>query len=201
MKQRIEDHIKTAQWLTSQVKLLEAIVDEIVDCFARGGKVYTLGNGGSAADAQHIAAELVGRFKIDRRPLPAAALTTDTSTLTAIGNDLGSNEVFARQVEAHVGSNDLVWALSVSGRSPNILAAVRMAARRGARVIGFTSRKGAALAEYCTHCLRVDHDDSDRVQEMHLLAYHLVCEEVEKRAAQAAMPADLANVTGGGQSA
>ncbi len=141
--------------------------------------MYVLGNGGSAADAQHIAAELVGRFKIDRRALPAIALTTDSSNLTAIGNDFGGEFIFSRQVEALVTANDLVWALSVSGTSPNIIAAVKAAKKKGSAVIGFTSIGGDALAEFCDECFRAIHTSSDRVQEVHELAYHLICERIE----------------------
>jgi D-sedoheptulose 7-phosphate isomerase len=162
------------------VALLNEIADVLIACFEAGGRLYLLGNGGSAADAQHIAAELVGRFKLDRTPLPAIALTTDSSNLTAIANDLGAEQVFSRQVEALVRAGDVVWALSVSGTSPNVIAAVQAARALDATVIGFTSRRGDTLAEYCAHCLRVDHSESDRVQETHMLAYHLICERVER---------------------
>ena len=183
MRKQIEEHLVAAWALTNSIPLLEAVADAILACFARGGRVYVLGNGGSAADAQHIAAELLGRFKTDRRALPAVALTTDTSTLTAVCNDLGGEAIFARQVEGLVTSNDLVWVLSVSGRSPNIVAAAQAARARGARIVGFTGGGGHVLAEYCAQCLMVDHTDSDRVQEVHELAYHLVCERVEKSVA------------------
>lgn len=182
MRDSIEDHLATVRRTldAENVKRLNEIGDVLIDCFARGNRLYLLGNGGSAADAQHIAAELVGRFKVDRAPLPAVALTTDSSNLTAIANDLGADVIFSRQVEALVRPGDVVWALSVSGRSPNVIAAVQAAQAAGALVIGFTSRRGDELARYCAHCLRVDHLDSDRVQEVHLLAYHLICERVER---------------------
>jgi D-sedoheptulose 7-phosphate isomerase len=184
MNKQISEHVVLAQAFAEQIPLLERIADALLACFARGGRVYLIGNGGSAADAQHIAAELLGRFKINRRALPAVALTTDTSTLTAVGNDLGGDLIFSRQVEALVTRNDLLWVLSVSGTSPNIVAAVHAARKNGAGIIGFTGRRGAALAESCTHCLVVAHEASDRVQEMHELAYHLICERVEERAAR-----------------
>ncbi len=183
MKTQIEDHLRTVRALIDSTTILEQIVDAIVGCFAMGGRVYLVGNGGSAADAQHIAGELLGRFKLDRRALPAVALTTDTSTITAVANDLGAELIFARQVEALVTPNDILWALSVSGSSPNVMAAVHIARQRGATIIGFTSRRGRELAECCTHCLMADHDHSDRVQEVHQLAYHLICERVEQRLA------------------
>jgi D-sedoheptulose 7-phosphate isomerase len=184
MKAAIEEHLRTARALLDAIPELERIADALIACFERGRRLYLLGNGGSAADAQHIAAELVGRFKLDRPALPAVALTTDTSNLTAIANDLGADLMFARQIEALVQPGDLAWALSVSGASPNVIAAVEAARARGADVIGFTSRRGDALAKLCTYCLRADHTDSDRVQETHVLAYHLVCERVERHFSQ-----------------
>ncbi|MEK6798386.1 MAG: SIS domain-containing protein [Planctomycetota bacterium] len=180
MRTQIADHVCAVESLIAHVPLLERIADRIIDCFDRGGRLYLLGNGGSAADAQHIAAELVGRFKADRKPLPAVALTTDTSNLTAIGNDLGFDRVFARQVEALVTGVDVVWALSVSGRSPNVLAACEAARHGGACIIGFSGRNGDPLEALTDLCFRADHDQSDRVQEVHLLAYHLVCERIER---------------------
>ena len=183
MKKGIDEHLRLAEALVTQTPLLESIADAVIDCFNRGGCVYIAGNGGSAADAQHVAAELVGRFKVDRVALPAVALTTDTSVLTAVANDLGAEQAFSRQVEALVTERDIFWALSVSGRSPNIIAAARAAKQRDATIIGFTSRKGDELAAFCDHCLQVDHDSSDRVQEIHQLAYHLICERIETAAA------------------
>jgi len=183
MKTRIEEHLQAASALAESIPLLERVAEKMLACFARGGHVYLLGNGGSAADAQHIAAELLGRFKVDRRALPAVALTTDTSTLTAVGNDLGGELIFSRQVEGLVTSNDLVWILSVSGRSPNVIAAAKAARRRGAGIVGFTGAGGHTLAEHCDYCLMAEHTDSDRVQEVHQLAYHLICERVEARVA------------------
>jgi D-sedoheptulose 7-phosphate isomerase len=181
MAKQIAEHQRVVDAAAKQVELLERMAERIIECFGQGGRVYTLGNGGSAADAQHIAAELVGRFRRDRRALPAVALTTDTSTLTAVSNDFGYEFVFARQVEALVTSRDVVWALSTSGRSPNVLRAIEAAKRIGAFVIGFTSRGGGSMRELCDLCFVVDHDASDRVQEVHILAYHLLCDHVEKR--------------------
>lgn len=181
MHSQIEDHQRQASSLLEFVPRLEKMADRIIDCFEGGGRLYLLGNGGSAADAQHIAAELVGRFKRDRKALPAHALTTDSSILTAVTNDLGGDQLFSRQVEGLVTENDIVWALSVSGRSPNVLRAMQTAQRIGAFRIGFTGRTGGALAELCDLCLKIDHDAGDRVQEMHQLAYHLICDHIEKR--------------------
>ncbi|MEE9293813.1 MAG: SIS domain-containing protein [Phycisphaerae bacterium] len=163
------------------IGLLEQAAALIIDTFKAGRRVYVFGNGGSAADAQHIAAELVGRFKKhDKPPLPAVALTTDTSSLTAISNDYGFEEVFKRQVEALVQEGDVVWALSVSGSSPNVIKAVEAAKRQAAKLIGFTGKEGTELRALCGICLMAEHTDSDRVQEVHQLAYHIVCGLVEE---------------------
>lgn len=180
MKDQINVHQRCVAGLADRTELLETIADRILEAFQKGGKLYLLGNGGSAADAQHIAAELVGRFKRDRQALPAMALTTDTSILTAVSNDLGYQHVFARQVDALVTAGDIVWALSVSGTSPNVLRAVEKAKGLGAAVIGFTGRTGGELKDRCDLCFQVDHDASDRVQELHQLAYHLICDRIER---------------------
>ncbi len=180
MHQQIEDHVQVAQGLLKNIDIIEKIANLLITRFADGNKVLLLGNGGSAADAQHIAAELSGRFKRDRKALPALAVTTDTSILTAVGNDLGFDQIFARQIEALAKPGDIVWALSVSGSSPNVLAAMRAAEQCKATCVGFTSRRGGALRELCEFSLAVDHDDSDRVQEIHGLAYHLICDQIEK---------------------
>lgn len=180
MSEQLAAHIRVVSAMEAHLPLLESMADAIIERFRAGGRLYILGNGGSAADAQHIAAELVGRFKRDREPLPAIALTTDTSALTAIANDLGSDSLFSRQVEALVREQDIVWALSVSGTSSNVIQALESAKRIGAAIIGCTSRRGDALATFCVHCFRADHEDSDRVQEAHELAYHMICDRVER---------------------
>lgn len=177
---QINDHQRVISAMTSQVPVLRRMADRLIDAIEKGGCIYIFGNGGSAADAQHIAAELVGRFKREGRALPAIALTTDTSTLLAVGNDMGFEHVFARQVEALVSKVDIVWALSVSGSSPNVIKAVDAAKEIGATVIGFTGKKGDCLHERCEICFSADHRGSDRVQEAHQLAYHLVCEQIER---------------------
>lgn len=179
MGEQIAEHQRLASLVATQTGLLERIADRILEAFGAGHRLYLLGNGGSAADAQHIAAELVGRFKADHPPQPATALTTDTSILTAVTNDFGGDEIFVRQVRAQVRAGDIVWALSVSGRSPNVLRAVEEARARGAFLVGFTGRRGAMLTRMCDLCFVVDHDESDRVQEMHVLAYHLICGRIE----------------------
>lgn len=183
MDSKISDHLRVVESLRGQTGLLEEIASCILSRLEQGGRVYLLGNGGSAADAQHIAAELVGRFKRNRRALPAIALTTDTSILTAVSNDYEYSEVFARQVQALVTDRDVVWALSVSGRSPNVIRGLEAACEKNAAVVGFTGRGGGSMAGLCDLCLRIDHESSDRVQEAHQLAYHLVCDRIERACA------------------
>ncbi|MGE0479833.1 MAG: SIS domain-containing protein [Phycisphaerae bacterium] len=173
------EHERVVAQLRDAGAVLDRIADTLVSAIAAGRRIYVFGNGGSAADAQHIAGELLGRFRRDRRALPVVALTTDTSTLTAVANDFSFERVFARQVEALIERHDVVWALSTSGDSPNVLAAVHAARERGAIAIGFTGASGGKLARLCDHVLCAPHRDSDRIQEAHLLAYHYVCERVE----------------------
>ncbi len=182
----VREHEAVVAGLREQGPALGRIADALSAALRSGRRVYTLGNGGSAADAQHIAAELLGRFKAERRALPAVALSTDTSALTAIANDLGFEQVFARQLEGLVQPGDVVWILSTSGNSPNVLAAARVAAERGAVVVGFTGESGGRLAPLCTHVFRVPHASSDRIQEGHVLGYHYVCERVEAALEQSA---------------
>jgi D-sedoheptulose 7-phosphate isomerase len=137
------------------------------------------GNGGSAADAQHVAAELVGRFALEREPLPALALTTDTSILTAVANDWDFKEIFARQVRAHARHGDVVVGISTSGKSANVVRALEAARERGAVTIAFTGRNGGALAKVADVSFRAPDAGTARVQELHLLAWHGVCEVVE----------------------
>jgi len=175
----LREHQQTIATLADQGPMLDRIADVIIACLRGGRRVYTFGNGGSAADAQHIAAELLGRYKLDRQALPALALTTDSSTLTAISNDLGYERIFARQLDGLVRPGDVVWALSTSGNSPNIIAALGVARERDATIVGFTGRTGGQMVTLCTHLLHAAHDSSDRIQEVHILAYHYVCERVE----------------------
>ncbi len=152
----------------------------VADAFVRGAKVLLVGNGGSASDAQHIAAEWVGRYVSERRPLPAIALTANTSELTAIGNDFGFEQLFARGVAAHGVAGDVVIALSTSGNSPNILAAIAVARARGLRTIGLTGASGGALASKVDLVIRVPSDETPRIQESHITICHAICEVVDE---------------------
>lgn len=169
-----------AALLTACGRDLEKAVDAVVRALRDGRRVYLFGNGGSAADAQHIAAELSGRFYRNRPPLAVEALSTNTSAITAIGNDLGFANVFARQVEAHVKEGDVVVAISTSGRSPNVIRAVRAARRRRAVVLGFTGRDGGRLKDQADIVLRVPSENVARIQECHTTLGHILCEAVER---------------------
>ena len=156
------------------------IAAAIIGALLAGNKLLLIGNGGSAADAQHIAAEIVGRYKQHRPAWAAIALTTDTSALTAIANDYGFEQVFARQVEGLGQRGDVLLALSTSGRSPNILAALRVAHEHGLITIGFTGIKGAAMGVACNHLLVAPSDDTPIVQQIHLAVAHGICDEIEQ---------------------
>jgi len=162
--------------------LLERMARLVDSTVSRGRTVFFAGNGGSAAEAQHLAAELVVRFVRNRGPLPAVALTTDTSVLTAAGNDYGFEQIFARSVAALGRRGDLLVALTTSGRSRNVLAAVTAARARGMKVMGMTGAGGRSFARRCDLCLVVPSRVTARVQEIHLLAGHLCCEAAEESA-------------------
>lgn len=160
---------------------LSDAVDLSVAALEAGRVLYFAGNGGSAADAQHWAGELVSRFYYDRPGLAAVALTTDTSILTAIGNDYGYDYVFARQIEALGRAGDVFFAISTSGRSKNILRAIAAARDRGVRVIGFTGEGGGEMAGLCDICLQVPSRETPRIQEGHEFMGHMICALIEAR--------------------
>jgi len=184
-RERITEAIATHRRMVeafeaSAVDTVVAVVETIVQSLHNGGTLYLCGNGGSAADAQHIAGEFVGRFRCERRALPAVALSTDTSVLTCIGNDYDYESVFARQVEALVRPGDVLWGFSTSGSSPNVLKAAETAKRKGARVIAFTGRPNSRLEAMADLCLCAEAALTARSQEIHQLAYHIVCDLVEQ---------------------
>ena len=146
----------------------------------QGNKILFAGNGGSAADAQHLAGELVSRFNYDRPGLAAFSLSTDTSVLTAIGNDYGYERLFARQVEAVGVAGDVLVAISTSGRSPNIVAALQVARAKGLLTVGLTGRRGGRMPELCDHCLRTPSDETPRIQEGHIAMGHTICWLIER---------------------
>lgn len=168
------------QFLLDQLSALIAATEAVVATLRRGGKVLLFGNGGSAADAQHIAAEFVNRYERDRPPLSAIALTTDTSALTAIANDFGSEEVFVKQIQALGKADDIALALSTSGNSPNVLRGIECCQELGIQTIGLTGGTGGALAECVDHYLCVAATTSTpRIQETHILIGHTICEMVD----------------------
>ncbi|MBK8490290.1 MAG: D-sedoheptulose 7-phosphate isomerase [Saprospirales bacterium] len=164
----------------ANLELLQAVVDQTVSVFRNGGKALFCGNGGSAADAQHIAAELSGRFYANRPPLYAEALHVNTSFLTAVANDYGYEEAFARMVEAAGREGDILFAFSTSGNSANILRAAERGRGQGMIVVGLTGQGGGKLKEWCHYCLEVPSRDTPRIQEVHITIGHILCELVEK---------------------
>ena len=178
---QLQESINTKKdLLATQLANIHKIARVTADAFKKNHRLYLIGNGGSAADAQHIAGELIGRFKINRRPLPAIALSTDTSVITALANDFGYDTCFARQIEALVTAGDVVFALSTSGNSKGILNAVHRARERGAITVGFTGKDGGLLKDAVDICLRVPSDNTPRIQECHITVGHVVCFMVEK---------------------
>ena len=181
IKTRIAEHIALAETL-SQSELLDQIAivaATIKNALAVGHKVMFCGNGGSAADSQHLAAEFVGRFQKERRGLPALALTVDTSILTAVGNDYGYDRIFERQVEALGNAGDVLIGISTSGNSGNVVAAVELAKKKEIYCVGMTAAGGGKLAELCDQCLAVPDKVTARAQEMHILIGHILCELVD----------------------
>lgn len=164
---------------TKQVEILEVITQELLKCLKAGHKILLCGNGGSAADSQHIAAEFIARFKRERRSLPAIALTTDTSILTAIANDYDFTQVFSRQVEGLGQKGDVLIAISTSGNSKNVLAAVEQAKTQGVLTIGMTGGTGGTLKNKTDICFTVQADETSRIQEVHILVLHAISEIVE----------------------
>lgn len=189
MKQTVIEAIEThkkllAEYETSCVDTVVTAAGMITDSLQNGGCVYICGNGGSAADAQHIAGELIGRFKRDRKALPAVALTTDSSILTSIGNDFGFEDIFTRQVEGLLKAGDILWAISTSGTSANIVAAVKAAKEKGARTLAFTGKGKTELEHISDLCLSIEAPNTAAAQEIHQLAYHTICDLVEQKFCQ-----------------
>lgn len=175
----LNGHRRAIEAVADLAPAIHQAADRLTRTFEGGGRVYACGNGGSAADAQHFAAELTGRFQADRPGFPAIALTTDTSALTSIGNDYGFERVFARQLESLGRAGDTLLALSTSGYSPNVAAAVASAAERGMNTIGLLGRDGGPLATAVDLPLVVGVDATARIQEAHILILHLLCEAFE----------------------
>jgi len=180
VRQQLLDGARLREQVAAELlESITAAAERLTACLRAGHKLLLCGNGGSAADAQHIAAELVGRYTRERPGWPAIALTTDTSALTAIGNDYGYDRIFDRQVEALGRQGDALIAISTSGNSPNVLAAVVRARAQGLYTLGFAGRDGGRLAAACDLCLTIPHDETARIQEMHITLGHILCDWVE----------------------
>jgi len=176
----LEDSIRIKQQaIMEQMDALIAAADMLVTCVASGHKILLFGNGGSAADAQHIAAEFINRFQIERHPLPALALTTDTSIITSIGNDYSFDQIFEKQIQALGKRDDVAWGISTSGNSPNVVAGLRAARERGLRCLGMTGQ-GGALVEASDLALTVPTATTARAQETHIVMGHILCQLVDQ---------------------
>jgi D-sedoheptulose 7-phosphate isomerase len=174
------EHLKTAQVTLEYIaEPLEIGAKLCIDSLQNGGKILIFGNGGSAADAQHIAAELVGRYKVERKGLPAIALTTDTSALTSISNDYGYDCVFDRQVEALANKGDVVIGISTGGSSRNVINGLQTAKELGCKLIGFSGRDGGEMNDLCDINLIVPAEDTPRIQEMHIVIGHTICHLID----------------------
>ncbi len=173
----LETIIRVIEHLQDDVQFASSLV---VDTLKNGNKILLCGNGGSAADAQHIAAELTGRYKTERKGLAGIALTTDTSAITAIGNDYGYDRIFDRQFEALANEGDLLIGISTSGNSKNIISALKLAKQMNCKTIGFSGRDGGKMTELCDINLIVPSDDTPRIQEMHILFGHTICQIVDE---------------------
>jgi len=184
MKEKVEallrECVQVHESLAEQSGAIAEVARRLAEVFRRGGSLYVMGNGGSAADAQHMAGELVGRFLMERPALPCVALNTDTSILTAIANDYAFDDVFARQVAALVREGDAVMGLSTSGNSPNVNAAIREARSRGALTVGLTGADGGLLAQKCDLAIIVPSSATPRIQEAHGTIIHILCGLIEQ---------------------
>ena len=181
LKNYINQHIQVVQSLKNIEKEIFDVGTLLGDCVSNGNKILLIGNGGSAADAQHIAAELVVRYKDDRRALPAIALTTDSSILTAAGNDIGYQNIFSRQIEALGNKGDCLIAISTSGNSKNIINAVKISKKLGITSIGLTGNSGGDYANECDRLICVDSEVTARIQECHIFIGHYWCERIEEK--------------------
>lgn len=186
--QAVDDSLALKRrFFATNAGLLVQVADVMARSLEQGGRILTFGNGGSAADAQHLAGELVGRFLRDRKSVAALSLTTDASVTTAIANDFGYERVFARQVEAHGRKGDVAVGISTSGNSPSVVEAFRTARSLGVVTVGLTGRGGGALRELSDHLIDVDHAETPRIQEVHTMVVHFLCQMVEDHVAGATM--------------
>jgi D-sedoheptulose 7-phosphate isomerase len=192
-EQSIQEHLRVIQALGSQRAVLLRIASAMSGAILNGNKILWCGNGGSAADAQHLTAELVGRFKCERRGLPSIALTTNTSILTAIGNDYGYEQVFRRQIEALCAPGDVVVGISTSGNSKNVCLALEAARSLGAHTVAFTGERGGAMEKFAVDTLQIPSRETPRIQEGHILCGHMLCDFVEQSVLKAEVKAETAS--------
>ena len=181
IKNAIQNSKEALQFLETSDKKIEEIASLFISTLNSKGKIIFMGNGGSAADAQHLAAELVGRFKKDRVALAAIALSTNSSTLTAVGNDYGFDQVFVRQIQALAKKGDLIVGISTSGKSKNVISAIKKAKELGLKTVGLLGKDGGDLKDIVDIDLTIPSSDTPRIQEMHILAGHIICEIVEEQ--------------------
>lgn len=185
MRERInaelEEHARIIKEITpTQIENIRKVSELVIDCYKNGGKVVLFGNGGSAADAQHIAGELVGKLRLQRESLPAISLTTNTSIMSALGNDYGFDCIFERQVEGFVESKDIVIGISTSGDSENVIKGILKAREKGAKTVALTGRGGGKLLQIADVLLQVPSSNTQRIQEAHILIGHIICGLVEE---------------------
>ena len=180
IEKEFNEHIKSVKLLHNLTKDVAASAKICIQGLKIGGKILLFGNGGSAADAQHFAAELVGRFKVTRKGLPAIALTTDTSVLTSISNDFGYSNIFERQVEALATNRDIIIGISTSGNSENVIKGLKMASKLKCKTIGLTGQDGGEMHNICDVTLPVPSHDTPRIQEMHIIIGHTICHLIDK---------------------
>ena len=183
IKEHFKDSINTKEKILQDENLLSLIREVALECikeYKNGNKTILAGNGGSAADAQHIAAEFVSRFYFDREGLPSIAITTDSSILTAIGNDYGYERLFARQIEAQAKKGDIFIGISTSGNSANIIEALKMCKSKGVISVGLTGESGGKMRDLCDYCIKVPSNKTPRIQESHILIGHIICAIVEE---------------------
>ena len=179
IQNEFNEHIKTANLLHTLTDAVASSAELCIDCLKSGGKILVFGNGGSAADAQHIAAELVGRYKTTRKGLSAIALTTDSSALTSIANDFGYGCIFERQVEALANKGDVVIGISTSGKSDNVISALKLASKLKCKTIGFSGQNGRLMNKICDINLIAPSEDTPRIQEMHIVIGHTICHLID----------------------
>lgn len=183
MEKQIEQSIEVKQAILSNkglMSLIEEISVKTIELYEKGNKIMLAGNGGSAADAQHIAGELVSRFYFDRPGLPSIALTTDTSILTAIGNDYGYERLFSRQIQANGVEGDMFIGISTSGNSANVIKALEECKNKNIITVGFTGENGGKMAELCDYCIKIPSNETPRIQEAHILVGHIICSIIEE---------------------